>query len=514
VLAALVWAVIAVTGALRVWVIADAYFWQDDYIHIWRAWNAPAADVILQNWNGHREPASFAVQWLVARVAPQVWWPAALVLAVIATATSAAFWLMLRRWGGQSPATAAAAVLFAAWPATMVAQRWWSAGLETVPMLLILVAGFLLARPTRWTPWAVGALAATAWLFHERAVYFGPFLFAVAWLFSGRTAWRDNRASWMALVGVTAGALLARTGDALPGRDAGTSIPGAVWHAATGSLLRSVLGWLPYTEHGLLPDAVGLWGVAVLMVWAALFLAGLAAWPRRTLVVAAVVACFLIVEVLSFVWLRGGTAGSMLAADPRFTLVTGMVLLAGIGALPVARPAALFAVPMVALGVWSIWRIGATEVPGRQWLERARAVEGPLAATPSPPQMLAHFFFTTTPPIYELGTTRTLLQVGQQPPQFPEVATDPVQIDGSGVGGPLEFTPLLVDDVRRCRDVPVPHLRAGVRVVRMALTGDARVEGIEVEGDTAYVFPPPGPVPPVAVTGACVTRTEVGVPGR
>lgn len=110
-LGASVWVILGVTSAVRLWVIWGSFFWQDDYIHIWTAWNASASELILQNWNGHREPASFAVQWLLARAAPQVWWPAALLLSVIAVGTSAMFWLMLRRWGGATPGTATATIL-------------------------------------------------------------------------------------------------------------------------------------------------------------------------------------------------------------------------------------------------------------------------------------------------------------------------------------------------------------------------------------------------------------------
>ena len=95
-----VWLAIGVTAAVRLWVIWGSFFWQDDYVHIWTAWNAPPADLILQNWNGHREPLAFGAQWLLARAAPQVWWPAALLLSVIAVGGTMGFWLMLRRWGG------------------------------------------------------------------------------------------------------------------------------------------------------------------------------------------------------------------------------------------------------------------------------------------------------------------------------------------------------------------------------------------------------------------------------
>ena len=95
--------------------------------------------------------------------------------------------------------------------------------------------------------------------------------------------------------------------------------------------------------------------------------------------------------------------------------------------------------------------------------------------------MLAHFFFTTQPAVYELGTTRTLLQVGAQPPAFPERTTRPVQVDG-----------------RQCGWVQVPAFDAGVRVVRVG---------------QEYVFPPPGPIADIAIAG-CVNTVEVGIPGR
>ncbi len=495
-LGALVWAVIALTCVLRIAVIWGSFFWQDDYIHIWTAWNAPATELIGQNWNGHREPASFAVQWALARLAPQVWWPAAVVLSIIAVATTVGFWLMVRRWGGLCPSTAAAAIIFAAWPATMMPQAWLSAGLETVPLVLMFAAGWLLAEPRAWTPWAVGALAAVAWLFHERAVYMLPVLLAVALFFGGV---RKNRASWWVLAGVTAVALVIRILDDLPGRAGGASVPGALWSAGPGSVLRSVLGWLPYDARTPVPVNAGLWAVVVLVVWMVLLLIALSTAPRHTALVAGVVVGLLVVEVLSFVWLRGGFAGGGLAADPRFTLITGTVLLVGLASFDITwRPVIWVAAGLAAVGCWSMWRMTLPEDPGQAWLASALQVRGDLAPTPSPPAMLAHFFFTTQPPVYELGTTRTLLQVGPEPAQFPERTTRPVAIDEAGVAGPMVFTPLVVAQGRQCGLVTVPAFDAGVRVVR-------------VGGE--YVFPPPGPVAPIAIDG-CVDTVEVGIPGR
>ena len=500
-LGALVWAVIALTCGVRLWVIAGSFFWQDDYIHIWTAWNAPAGELIWQNWNGHREPASFAVQWVLARLAPQVWWPAAVLLAVIATATSVGFWLMLRRWGATTPGTASAAILFAAWPALMMPQAWLSAGLEAVVLVVMFAAGWLLARPRGWTPWAVGLLAMVAWLFHERAVYFLPVLFAVAVFFSGGRAWRDNRASWIALAALTVAALAVRLFDEVPGRAAGVSVPGSLWYAGPGSVLRSVFGWLPFDARTPVPTNVSLWGVVVLGLWMALGLAGLAVVPRHSLLVGSVVMGLLVVETLSFVWLRGGFTGASLASDPRFTLITGTVLLAGLGSFEVAwRPVVGLAVALAMVGCWSMWRIGSFDDPGRDWLARARQLPAgaDLAATPSPPAMLGHYFFTIEPPVYELGTTRTLLQVGPQPHRFPQRSIAPLQIDESGRIGPVRFTPLVAAQGRQCGSVRVPVLDAGVRVVRLG---------------EVYAFPPPGPVPPVPIDD-CVDLVEVGIPGR
>ncbi len=490
------WAVIAFTCVLRIVVIWGSFFWQDDYIHIWTAWNAPAPDLILQNWNGHREPASFAVQWALARMAPQVWWPAAIVLSFIAVGTTVGFWLMVKRWAGVSPATASAAILFAAWPATMMPQAWLSAGLETVPLVLMFSAGWLLAAPRRWTPWVVGIVAVAAWLFHERAGYFLPFLLAVALFFGGV---RRNRASWWVLAAVTALTVVLRLVDDLPGRTGGASVPGALWSAGPGSVLRSVLGWLPYDARTPVPVSAGLWALVVLVVWMVVLLIGLSNAPRHTLLVVGVVAAFLVVEVLSFVWLRGGFAGGGLAADPRFTLVTGTVLLVGLASFDVTwRPLVGVAAGLAVLGCWSMWRIGSPEDPGRAWLASARQADGDLAPTPSPPAMLAHFFFTTEPPVYELGTTRTLLQVGSQPARFPERTSRPLQVDEAGVVGPMVFTPLVVAQGRQCGLVQVPEFDAGVRVVRV--------------GDQ-FVFPPPGPIADIAIDG-CVDTVEVGIPGR
>jgi hypothetical protein len=192
----------------------------------------------------------------------------------------------------------------------------------------------------------------------------------------------------------------------------------------------------------------------------------------------------------------------LLAADPRFTLVTGTVLIAGLGTFALPAWTGLVAV----LGCWSMLAYPPT--PGRDWFPQAT---GALAATPSPPQMLGHFFFTTDGPLYELGTTRTLLQVGPRPPSFPLVSQDPHQVNGDGSVTPLQFTVLLSDPARQCGAIRVPAFDAGVRVVRLRLESGGLVNGVQVRAGEVQVFPPPGPV---SIQAPCTDGVEVGIPGR
>ena len=47
------------------------------------------------------------------------------------------------------------------------------------------------------------------------------------------------------------------------------------------------------------------------------------------------------------------------------------------------------------------------------------------------------------------------------------------------------------------------------------MTATASVIRLRREGGgITYVMPPPGPVAPIVVDGACVDRVEVGIPGR
>jgi hypothetical protein len=235
-----------------------------------------------------------------------------------------------------------------------------------------------------------------------------------------------------------------------------------------------------------------------------LLITGLTLAPRPTVLVSVVTVTFLLVEVMAFVVLRGGFAGAVLASDPRFTLVTGTVLIAGLGLF--AWPAWTGAVAVI--GCWSMLAYPPT--PGRTWF-RPLPQGVQLAATPSPPEMLGHFFFTSRGPLVELGTTRTLLQVGPDPPAFPEVSQDPQQVGEDGRLGAMAFTPLLTDPRLHCGVIPVPHLDAGLRVVRLKTRSAGRVNGVPVRAGQVWVFPAPGQV---RIEGPCTDGVEVGIPGR
>lgn len=469
----IVWGTIAVTTIVRAVVITRSFFWQDDYIHIWTAWNAPAEDLILQEWNGHRQPLTFAVMWVLARLWPQIWLPSAFTLVLLAAALPVTFWLAVRGLLGAKWPAVIATVGFCLWPGLMIPEAWLSSGLETFSLLAILLALALYARASRLRSAMIVLLLVVGVGFNERALFMVPVLFAVGYLFAQgsprsrlRLVYRNDRGLWwtLAFLAVLLFGLSRALASGWTGGQpatAGDAVRG-LWYAGPAGVMRDVLGVNPFwpDERTTLPGPIPLWALALCAaLWAALALLGLR-WDRRQLGQCTLVVLVLLVMETGVVALfRGGFIGPQMHQDPRYYLLTGTILFLAIASFgahePRREPPSWWTAPFAVVAVLgffassiAIARTTNGEQP-RQWLASARrqfSGEGkaPLVPTPSPANMISPMFFGTADSglQFELGTTRTLLAVGPEQPRIMTSTIVPVGADLSGRLAPVTVWPL------------------------------------------------------------------------
>ncbi len=474
-LSRIVWVSIAVTAVLRAVVILRSFYWQDDFVHIWTTWNAPASEMILQDWNGHREPLAFGMLWVVAHFWPHVWWPAALILVLLSTALPIAFWLAARGIAGVTPASATAAVGFALWPGLLIPETWFSAGLETFSLLAVIAAVAVHTRRLRWSTWLIVALLIVGFGFNERALFMLPVLFATAYLSSHggpasrcRQAFRADTRLWVTLA-VTTAALAGLAVAGSPASSGGEPAPLAdvirgLWFAGPGGLMNDVAGMNLFwpDERSTLPSGTPVWAVVLTaIVWGCLIVAAALRDAAQLAHSAGVICGFLVVETAAVAMLRGGFIGPTVHQDPRYYLITGTVLLLSVASFgatrsgPGARTAGWLMVPIaviVVLGSLASMAGIAVTTDGtrsRSWLASARASfvgpsAPPLVPTPSPPFMLSGMFIGTTAEgvEFELGTTRTLLGVGSDQPRLMESTLFPVGADFRGAVAPVTVAPV------------------------------------------------------------------------
>lgn len=550
-IARLVWTVIVTSSVVRIWVIARSFFWQDDYIHIWRAWNAPASDLILQNWNGHVEPGSMTAIWLMTTWWPQNWLPAATVLIALSLALPTVFWLSLRRLYGVGLPAAVAAMLFAAWPGLLVIESWLSAGLELFWLLFCLLTIYAFAAQWRRPGYWGSIFIVLGCAFSERALFtLGLLVTALLLQAEGgltsrlRTVWRRWKQSLQPLLIVTAvlGVVLVVVSRQHTERSAPLATAewlGGIAEAGMNGALRGVSG-LPQrwgTVRGTFPLAPPAWEVVALLVL--VLLAMVAAWRtdrHQTGVSLLIVAAWCVVEPVLVITARSAfisEVGAVALTDPRYAVVGTLALLFCVAAwrpgsvtVPVRRIAVAVVVIALLGSAVNALRIGAVVdgAQSRSWLARARSAfvgEGKpaMVSTPSPPFMLNTFFFgvDAAGEQIDLGTTRTLLDVGRATPRFNVATGVPVGVSNSGRSGLVDVSPVRsrtsegfgADCSVRVADawtrVPMSPSGLGNPIlaidllargpVQISARGERWEQALTIEPGlrTAWFFPAPGP---------------------
>ena len=215
-------ALIAVHLAVRAAVAFGGYFYWDDLILVGRAGTQPllSAQYLFTDHDGHVMPGAFLLGGVITRLAPLVWtWPAVSLLLLQLLASMAllrALWVIL----GWRPVLLVPLCFALFTPMAVPGFAWWTAGLNSLPMLAALAVvcaeAVLLVR-TGNRRHALTAMLAylTGLLFFEKSAVIPVVAFTVVALLyyvqgaatglnAIRRAWRDGLRLWVPAFALTA----------------------------------------------------------------------------------------------------------------------------------------------------------------------------------------------------------------------------------------------------------------------------------------------------------------------
>ncbi len=279
-------------------------FWQDDFHFLELArQHSFTWSYLTYIGAGHLTPGDYAIFWLVVRASPYNWTLATGITIVLLAAAGVAALRLLRTLFGDRPAILVLLAIYLLTPLTVPDIRWWSSGLESLPLqiatFMALNAQVHYVRTKRFRH----AIAATAWLvfglvFFEKAVALPLLLLAVTsaflmegpWLRSiGRSLlafWRE----WVLQVVVVAGYVVVlfvslRTSSTQPGTPGSAGgVTSFMFKLVTDTFVPGAIGgpwqWLPSADseyaYSAPPSA---------LVWLSLIVAAIVVaasiWHRR-----------------------------------------------------------------------------------------------------------------------------------------------------------------------------------------------------------------------------------------
>jgi hypothetical protein len=320
--------------------LSRGWFWQDDLNLLAGAARHPLSPGLLfSNYNGHLVPGSWALAWVLDRIAPLAWWPAALITLVTVAATDLMMLALLRRLFGDRPAILLPYALFCATSLTLTATLWWAAMLQWLPVTLALItafwfhAGYL--RDHRRAD-AIGAWLSVlaGLLFFEKALIIPVVLalFTVGYAVPGplwrrplRAFW-SYRGYWLAQAALAGGYLwlyLSRvTIETGPGTGSGevlTTVRLMIFETLLPSLIGGPLRW--YTTPGTTINAWPYpqpWLIAVAAVLAVVAVGGSLLLVRGAWRAWALLTVFLGISITLVVHARLGFIGSFVGRDHRY----------------------------------------------------------------------------------------------------------------------------------------------------------------------------------------------------
>jgi hypothetical protein len=346
--------------ALRVFVLSRSWWWQDDFAI---ADSASRADLsaawLLQDYNGHLEPAKLLLVWVGMRAAPMSWAAASAVMLLWYLVYGAAFWALARRLFGPGPAALLGLALAVLCPLWALPTSWFASITEVLPTSALgLVSAWCLARLATGGRWWWGALCVAAFVgalsWHEKAalgVLLLAFVVAVLHLSGARPLRRRavlvTLGAVVLVVAAYAAAYLWLIGGVPSSPATGEQVLELVRDLALSFVPTGLVGgpWQTGESGTSLQPLIGQpW---LLWIWIAVLVPVVLGFRRHraaAVIAVAAVALWLAVDVALLARARLGTFGIDVARDPRYVVdlvpIAGLALaalIAGGGRQPAPR---------------------------------------------------------------------------------------------------------------------------------------------------------------------------------
>src|SRR5215211_6450 len=181
------------TVGLLLWFTVEllrGYFYQDDYVYLYLGGTAPLGELLLRDYNGHLQPGTFLLSWLLAHIAPLSWPVAVLPVIAMQAAALVLCWRLLGRLFDQRWAILVPFAMIAFSPLPFGLSLWWAYALQLLPVQLAMLGALhahvaYLRQPSRWLA-AQGMLFTLFGLaFWEKAALIPPLLFGLTLTLAG-----------------------------------------------------------------------------------------------------------------------------------------------------------------------------------------------------------------------------------------------------------------------------------------------------------------------------------------
>lgn len=341
--------VVVASLLLKIYVLSESYFVEDDYLFFAAAHARDLTpEYLLELHKGHFMPGALFLVYLQTAFLPYDWVASAGTMLALQVIAILAFFRLLwelfgRRWAILVPLT-----VYALAPLTIPVLGWWAAALNAVPFQLSIVLALLwtvryLRTDIPLFAWWAGGAVAFGMLFSVKALFLPSLLlvFAAAFLYPGsligavRYAFWRHRTFWSVLVAGTFGYLvLYLMRQSSDDGTEGAGIP--VWDTSV-EMVRRMLGqvfptgvvggpfaWGPITPAGGLVEpagevVIGAWTVLVVIVLASLRVRR-RAWRAWALMLGYLV----FVDAIPTVIARGQFNGAV-GADPRYVADAALI---------------------------------------------------------------------------------------------------------------------------------------------------------------------------------------------